>query len=88
MREREEGWWGGGGWWGEGWRKEKGGGGIRVLRSRSSCQIVCNISSPLVSSTQLDRFSLSHSLFLLISCTKAIIILLIISEGRFICNIT
>ena len=37
--------------------KGEGGRGIRVLRSRSSCQIVCNISTPLVSSTQLDRFS-------------------------------
>ena len=30
-------------------REREGEGGIRVLRSRSSCQIVSNISRPLVS---------------------------------------
>ena len=43
----------------------EGEGGVRVLRSRSSCQIVCNISRPPVSCTQLDRLSsLNHDAYL------------------------
>ena len=34
---------------------ERGEGGLEFLRSRSSCQIVCNISTPPVSHKQPDR---------------------------------
>ena len=32
----------------DGGDEREGGGGIKILRSRSSCQIVCNISTPPV----------------------------------------